>query len=357
MKNLRLCALLSLLACAGCATTPGQKPVSPSPEQSPPAPLVIAHRGASGYLPEHTLAAKAMAYGQGADYIEQDLVMTRDDELVVLHDIYLDAVTNVREVFPDRKRADGRYYVMDFTLSEIRQLSVVERFVWNEGKNSPVFSERFPQGVALFRVHTFGEEIALIQGLNRATGREVGIYPEMKNPAFHHEAGKDIARTTLSVLKAYGYLGSGDPVFLQCFDRHELRRIHSKLLPTLGMSIRLVQLIAPTEDHKPLLDRQGLAAIADYAAGIGPDMSLIVDPDSQPYQLKISNLVRNAHALGLQVHPYTFRRDASELPGYAADYDHLLDIFVQDIGVDGLFTDFPDLTVDHLRSKHMRSAD
>ncbi len=123
------------------------------------------------------------------------------------------------------------------------------------------------------------------------------------------------------------------------------------------MSIRLVQLIAPTEDHKPLLDRQGLAAIADYAAGIGPDMSLIVDPDSQPYQLKISNLVRNAHALGLQVHPYTFRRDASELPGYAADYDHLLDIFVQDIGVDGLFTDFPDLTVDHLRSKHIRSAD
>ena len=357
MKVLRLFALLSVLTLVGCAAGPGDGPVSRAGEQLSPNPLVIAHRGASGYLPEHTLAAKAMAYGQGADYIEQDLVMTRDNELVVLHDIHLDAVTNVRDVFPDRKRDDGRYYVMDFTLSEIRQLAVVERFTWNEGKNSPVFSDRFPEGLALFRVHTFAEEIQLIQGLNRSTGRVVGIYPEMKSPAFHHEAGKDIARATLSVLKEYGYSARNDPVFLQCFDRHELRRIHAELLPALDMSIRLVQLIAPTADHKPLLERQGLAGIADYAAGIGPAMSLIVDPDSEPYQLKVSDVVTNAHALGLQVHPYTFRRDAGQLPGYASDYDHLLRIFLRDIGVDGVFTDFPDVTRDYVRSNQGQSAD
>lgn len=105
-----------MLTIVGCAAARDDPPVVRGGEQLVPAhTLVIAHRGASGYLPEHTLAAKAMAYGQGADYIEQDLVMTSDNELVVLHDIYLDAVTNVRDVFPDRIRDDGRYYVIDFT--------------------------------------------------------------------------------------------------------------------------------------------------------------------------------------------------------------------------------------------------
>jgi glycerophosphoryl diester phosphodiesterase len=350
--------VLSLLTIGGWAAAPGNPSAVRGGEQWVPAqPLVIAHRGASGYLPEHTLAAKAMAYGQGADYIEQDLVMTRDNELIVLHDIHLDAVTNVRDVFPDRIREDGRYYVIDFTLDEIRQLAVVERFVWDEGMGSPVFSNRFPPGLSSFRVHTFAEEIELIHGLNRSTGRVVGIYPEMKNPAFHHAAGKDIALTTLAVLKAYGYLRSTDPVFLQCFDADELQRIHSELLPALELSIRLVQLIAPIEEHEPLLKAQGLAAIAEYAVGIGPSMSLIVDPDSKPSEPKVTDLVQNAHAVGLQVHPYTFRREAGEIPGYASDYQHLLRIFLHDVGVDGVFTDFPDLTLEYVRSNQGQSVE
>lgn len=358
MKNARKYFALSVLTIFGCATAPSDAPVARGGKQSVAShPLVIAHRGASGYLPEHTLAAKAMAYGQGADYIEQDLVMTADNELVVLHDIYLDAVTNVRDIFPNRVRNDGRYYVIDFTLAEIRRLSVVERFERGEGMNSPVFRDRFPPGLSSFRVHTFAEEIELIHGLNRSTGKVVGIYPEIKNPGFHREAGKNIARAALLVLKAYGYSGPNDPVYLQCFDENELQRIHADLLPALNMSIRLVQLLAPTDEHEPLLTEKGLAAIAEYAVGIGPSIGLIVDPESKPSELEITDLVPNAHALGLQVHPYTFRRDADFIPGYASDYDNLLRIFLHDVGVDGVFTDFPDLTREFVRSTRALSAE
>ena len=133
--------------------------------------IVIAHRGASGYLPEHTLPAKAMAYAQGADYLEQDLVMTKDDQLVVLHDHYLDRVTDVAERFPDRARKDGRYYAIDFTLAEIRSLKFTEGFEIENGKKVQVYPGRFPMGKSDFRIHTFEEEIEFVQGLNRQKHR------------------------------------------------------------------------------------------------------------------------------------------------------------------------------------------
>jgi len=137
--------------------------------------IVIAHRGASGYLPEHTLAAKAMAYAMGSDFIEQDLVMTRDDRLVVLHDLYLDRISNVQDVFPGRQRANGRFYAIDFTLKEIRKLAVSERYRIAGGKKVAVYPGRFPVGQSRFRVHTFEEEVELIQGLNHSTGKQVGL--------------------------------------------------------------------------------------------------------------------------------------------------------------------------------------
>lgn len=126
--------------------------------------IVIAHRGASGYLPEHTLPAKAMAYAQGADYLEQDLVMTKDDHLVVLHDHYLDRVTDVADRFPDRARKDGRYYAIDFTLDEIKSLKFTEGFDIENGKKVQTYPGRFPMGKSDFRVHTFEEEIEFVQG-------------------------------------------------------------------------------------------------------------------------------------------------------------------------------------------------
>lgn len=311
--------------------------------------LVIAHRGASGYLPEHTIAAKAMAYAQGADFIEQDLVMTKDDEIVVLHDHHLDTVTNVRDVFPDRARDDGRYYVIDFTLDEIRKLSVSERFEETAGVRVAVYEYRFPLNRSSFRVSTFAEEIELVQGLNKSTGRNVGIYPEIKSPAFHRKEGKDISAYVLDVLRRYGYTTKDDAVFLQCFDAEELQRIHSELLPELEMTVSLVQLLGTEPEYETSLTRQGLTSIATFADGIGPSINLIIDPDSPRSDLRISELVNLAQNMGLLVHPYTFRRDA--LPAYVDSYPQLLEIFLADVGVDGLFTDFPDLTREYIETQ------
>lgn len=338
-------SLLAALFIIGCGITPE------SPTTHVDKKLVIAHRGASGYLPEHTLAAKAMAYAQGADYIEQDLVMTKDDQLVVLHDHLLDTVSNVRQVFPGRARDDGRFYVIDFTLDEVQQLSVVERFQWKNSVASPVFKNRFPLDKSSFRIHTFDDEIELIQGLNVSTGRSVGLYPEIKSPAFHREEGKDIAAAVLNALQAYGYTKLTDNIYLQCFDPHELLRIHDVLMPAMNMALPLVQLLGTSPRFESILNEVGMVRVSAYAVGIGPSIDLLVEPDSSPSDLRVSNLVEWAHAAGLQVHPYTFRRDAGQIPPYATDFEDLLRIFLDQLGVDGVFTDFPDLVVRFIESE------
>lgn len=328
--------------------------------------IVIAHRGASGYLPEHSLPAKAMAHAMGADFIEQDLVLTRDDRLVVLHDLYLDLVTDVARVFPDRRRIDGHFYVIDFTLAEIRQLALTERLIIKDGRSRPQFPGRFPPGQSSFHVSTFEEEIELIQGLNRSTGRNVGLYPEIKSPAFHRQAGRDLSRAALGVLQAYGYTTRDDRVYLQCFDPEELQRLRRELLPELGMDLKLVQLIAETKWETTLVYQNGqtipynydwmqapgaMTKIAGYADGIGPWMGMILKMDATREKLAFSSMVQAAHEAGLVVHPYTFRAEKEFLPPDAADFEDLLDIFYFKAGVDGVFTDFPDRAADFLRKK------
>ena len=160
-------------------------------------PVVIAHRGASGYLPEHTLPGKALAYAMGADYLEQDVVATRDDELVVLHDIHLDRVTDVAGRYPGRQRSDGRYYVRDFDLAEIKRLKVHER---SNADGSPVYPGRFSSAGEVFRVHSFAEELDFVRSLESAHGRPVGVYPEIKRPEWHREQGVDMAPEFLRIL-------------------------------------------------------------------------------------------------------------------------------------------------------------
>ena len=345
--------LLSVLLLAGCAASSGNTAKDDIQDIAPPAKkLVIAHRGASGYLPEHTIAAKAMAYAQGADYIEQDLVMTKDDQLVVLHDRYLDTVTDVADVYPDRSRDDGRFYVIDFTLGEIRQLTVSERFETEDGIATPVFKDRFPLGKSSFRVHTFSEEIELIQGLNQSTGKSIGLYPEIKSPAFHRDEGKDIASATLDVLIWYGYKTKSDKVFLQCFDPYELQRIHGDLMPARKMDLPLIQLIGTSEEYQSLLSADGMKQLATFVDGIGPSILLLVDKDSTASEIKTTRLVEYAHAAGLKVHPYTFRRERDQMPPFAKDYNDFLRVFFDEVGVDGVFTDFPDLTVQYLEARH-----
>ncbi|AXF77877.1 glycerophosphodiester phosphodiesterase [Erwinia tracheiphila] len=324
--------------------------------------MVIAHRGASGYLPEHTLEAKAMAYAQGADFLEQDLVMTKDDQLVVLHDHFLDRVTDVASRYPDRARKDGRFYAIDFTLAEIKTLKFTEGFTMKNGQRVQTFPGRFPMGKSDFRVHTFSEEIEFIQGLNHSTGKNIGIYPEIKAPWFHRREGKDISANVLDTLKKYGYTSKNDKVYLQCFDNNEIKRIKTELEPARGMNLKLVQLIAHTDWQETQEQENGkwinysydwmfkpgaMKTLSEYVDGIGPDYHMLVSAGSDKKDIRLTDMVKEAHQNGLVVHAYTVRAD--QLPDWAENIDRLYDVLYNKAGTDGLFTDFPDKAVHFLQ--------
>ena len=294
--------------------------------KSHPKKVVVAHRGASGYLPEHTMEAKAMAYAMNPDYIEQDLVLSKDDVPIVIHDIYLGDVTDVATKFPNRKRKDGKYYVIDFTFEEIQTLNVTERFDTKTGKQ--VYPNRFPKGKGSFRLHSLQQEIELIQGLNQSTGKNIGIYPEIKNPAFHHENGKDFSKIVLEVLSDYGYKTKEDHCILQCFDAKELERIRKELKSELF----LVQLIDSDDEIKKLHH------FAAYADGIGPWYKQLLS-EKVDEKFTFTSLVEDAHKLNLKVHPYTFRADAlSEFESFR----EMVNVILYEANADGGFTDFPD---------------
>ncbi|MDD9890716.1 MAG: glycerophosphodiester phosphodiesterase [Gammaproteobacteria bacterium] len=311
--------------------------------------IVIAHRGASGYLPEHTLEAKAMAYGMGAHYIEQDVVMTKDDHLIVLHDITLDRTTDVDEQYPDRAREDGRYYAIDFTLEEIKGLNASEGFRLENGEKIQGYANRFPMGLSSFRVPTLEEEIQLIQGMNKSTGNNIGIYPEIKQPEFHRNEGKDISTAVVNMLKQYGYSTKEDKVFLQTFSFAELEIIKNDILPMAGININLIQLIGGESSYPWMFEAEGMHTLAEFADGIGPEKGLVISRSSTRGNLDITPLVERAHAAGLQVHPYTYRLDPGQVPAYAEDFEDLLRLHYFEADVDGLFTDFPDRAVQFLQ--------
>ncbi len=302
-------------------------------------PLIIAHRGASGYLPEHTLVSKALAFGMGADYLEQDVVATRDGELIVFHDLTLEQTTDVRDSFPGRARPDGHFYCIDFSLEELRTLRVgARRRSMGEGLRYP---GRFPDTAGHFPVQTLAEEIRFIQGLVQSTGRQVGIYPEIKEPAWHRRHGIDIAGRMLPILSQAGYSTAEDAVFIQCFDPAELKRLRQEF----GCRLRLVQLIDKAGAPSP--DCAYLEQVAAYADAIGPALELIFrGRHPVTSETILSSLVSDAHAAGLEVHPYTFRKD--DLPVGIDDFTALLRLFLSQLGVEGVFTDFPDLVAQFL---------
>ncbi len=294
-------------------------------------PVVIAHRGASAYLPEHSQAGKALAHGMGADYLEQDVIATRDGIAIVFHDLTLDATTDVALRFPDRVRDDGLHYCVDFDLAELRELRLLERIQPDTGIAR--YPGRFPRNAAVFRIVTLAEELAFIRGLNMSTGREAGIYTEIKDPAWHRRQGIDLSSLVLDDLRDAGYLEAGEAVFLQCFDRRELQGLRDRL----GPGLRMIQLLG---DELP--DAAALADIAEYAQGIGPSLTAVLSdaPGSDPDGL---DAVRRA---GLLVHPYTVRAD--DLPAGYGDLNALLDVLIGRLDVDGLFTDFPDRVRDYV---------
>lgn len=311
-----------------------------------PRPLVIAHRGASGYLPEHTLAAKALAYGQGADFLEQDVVLSKDGVPVVFHDTAIDTTTDVATKFPERKRADGRFYALDFTVAELKQLNATERF--NPKTGQAVLPGRFPVGVGAFQVATLEEEIRFIQGLNRSTGHAVGIYPELKAPAWHRKEGRDLAAAVLPILRRYGYDTKESACYVQCFELAEVRRLRGEL----AWKGKVVMLLGgkgkgPGDtDFGYLQTDAGLAELAKLVDGIGPPIGSYVTGKT-PAERKVTDLAARARKAGLQSHPYTLRAD--ELPKCVASAEELMKALFEEAKVEGLFTDFPDLCVRHLR--------
>lgn len=314
-------------------------------------PLIIGHRGASGYRPEHTLESYRLAIAQGADVIEPDLVMTKDAVLVARHENEIGQTTDVSGKFPERKATkviDGEsttgWFVEDLTLAELKTLRAKERLAF-----------RSHDWDGRFEVPTFAEILQFVADQERQTGRRIGIYPETKHPSYHEALGLAITDSLVDALHRAGYARPDDPVYIQSFEVGNLQSAKSKT------KLRLIQLIDATGQpadlaargdpraYHQMLTNDGLREIAGYAFGIGPAKSLVqpVSPDGA--LLAATDLVVRAHAAGLKVHVWTVRADGEFLPkGYQGD--PLAEVRrLRDLGVDGLFTDFPDLAVKALR--------
>jgi len=313
-------------------------------------PLVIGHRGASGYRPEHTLAAYELAIDMGADYIEPDLVITKDSVLIARHENEISETTDVSEKreFASRKATktiDGKrvegWFAEDFTLNEIRTLRAKERLPFRDQSYNGRFS-----------VPTLQEVIDLAQRKSRETGRTIGIYPETKHPTYFQSINLPLEEPLVAALRANGYNSKNSPVFIQSFEVANLKKLRQMT------EVPLVQLLSSPEEkpydfvvsrdrrtYGDLTRPAELRQIAQYANGIGPFKRLIV-PAGEDNRLKTpTSLVRDAHAAGLQVHPWTFRNEERYL---AADYNRdpkaeYLQFYR--LGVDGLFSDFPDTAV------------
>jgi len=298
-------------------------------------PILIAHRGASGYAIEHTEAAKAIAHAQGADYIEQDVVLSKDRQFIVTHDITMEETTNAKQLFPDRSRPDGRFYFADFTWAEIQRLSMHERT--QRGSDQPALPDRFP-GDAGQRVLRLSDEIRLLAGLDKTTGKQTGLYIELKSPSFHKkEFGTSMGEALIKELAALGIRTESDRCFLQCFEIEELVDLHERL----NCKLPLIQLLS----RRPM-DSE-LSRIAAFAKGIGPSLDLLATRGANN-AIVSSGLVEVARKEGLLVHPYTVRKH--QQPRWSTSLDETHRFMIDQLKVDGFFTDYPDLGRDAVQT-------
>ena len=297
--------------------------------QATPTPLIIGHRGASGHRPEHTLEGYRLAAEMGADFIEPDLVATKDGVLIARHENEIGGTTDVADRFASRKTTktvDGQsisgWFSEDFTLAEIKTLRAKERL--------PFRSHDYD---GKFLVPTLDEVIQLAQTLGRELGRPIGVYPETKHPTYFRGIGLPLEDTLLRSLDRSGWNRRDAPVFIQSFEGGNLRALRSQTRVRL---IRLVSTPAEVTDA-------ALRDIAGYADGIGAEKRLVIRDDDDGTVRAPTSLVARAHALGLLVHIWTIRVDPEFLPaGYHGRADTEFEQF-HDAGVDGLFTDFPDV--------------
>jgi len=341
LRTLTSCLATTLVAASALAGTP----------------LVIAHRGASGYLPEHTLEAYELAIELGADFIEPDLVATKDGVLIARHEPNLINTTNVKSLprFADRRRTmtiDGKvedgFFASDFTWAELREHV---RAVQPMPERDQGFNGRY-------RIPSLDEVIALAQRAGRTQGRPIGIYPETKHAAHHRQLGLALEERLLQALQRHGWSRRDAPVFVQSFESASLQALRPKT------KVRLVQLIGGGTAGAQMLTPQGLAEVRRYADGIGPWKGMLLPTaclqpaaegkgcadangdgridDADRKLQPATTLMAQAKALGLFVHPYTFRNEPRRLASDFAGNPLAEYIAFYELGVDGVFSDFPD---------------
>ena len=321
---------------------------APPPELPPVPPIVIAHRGASAERPEHTLAAYERAIEQGADFIEPDLVATKDHQLVARHENEISGTTDVagRPEFAARKATktiDGEkvtgWFTEDFTLAELKTLRARERLPQLRPDNTAFDGQ--------FEIPTLAEIIVLAKAATARTGRTIGIYPETKHPTYFRTLGLPLEPALLAELAKAGWTTRDAPVFIQSFEVDNLKALKAQT------GVRLIQLMAGEGtsadgyDYAGLATPDGLKQVAAYAAGIGPEKAMIIPRDMLGRLGKPTSLVADAHAVGLDVHPWTFRPENYFLPlelksginpRAAGDVDAEIRAYLA-AGIDGLFSD------------------
>ncbi len=301
--------------------------------------MVIAESGAGKNLIEHSLPAATLAAAMGVEYLELHVVMTADDHLVVFHDLTLDRLTDVAQVFPDRKRQDGASYVIDFTLDELRRLRLLGSA---DGNNN-----EFP---LVLPIPTLAEELRLLRRLETILERRLGIVLEIRQPWFHQQADKDISGATLDTLARLRYTTAQSKLYLQCYDPDELQRIHDRLMPERQMSLPLIQLVGANDGRETkqgtrdnllpynydwLFTNTGLRMVASYAVALALPAKEIVDGTGN---VPLAGYIAEAHRHGLMVLA-SLPHNTPNFPSFAPDLPSLVDFYFSRAGVDGIYTD------------------
>lgn len=326
-------------------------------KQKPISPWVIAHRGASGYMPEHTLSAYVLAINQGADFIEPDLVPTKDGFLVARHENEIGGTTNVAEVFPERKTTkiiEGDtitgWFTEDFTLAEIKQLKTKERLPFRSHESDN-----------LFTIPTLQEIIHIVHDYSDLKGVAITIVPEIKHSTYFNQLGFKVEDILLSVLEENNLLKKESPVIIQSFEVGNLKYLRSKcelpLLQLIGNPFEVpydVKLKGSDMTFADMLSEDGLKEIASYANMIGPAKELVLFTATEQNGLPFSELIQNAHAAALKVIVFTLRNEELFIPAIfekdpLKEYQYFLNL-----GVDGLFSDFPDVAIQQ-RNLYLKS--
>jgi glycerophosphoryl diester phosphodiesterase len=340
-----LCALSLILLLPACAaSSAGEAHIVTNK------PIIIAHRGASGERPEHTLASYTLAIEQGADFIEPDLVLTKDGVLVARHENAISETTDVasKPEFAGRKTSktiDGQkvtdWFTEDFALAELKTLRAKERLPLLRGTNTAFDGQ--------FEIPTFEEILSLAKAKSKETGRTIGVYPETKHPSYFASIGLAHEEPLLKTLAQFGLTKADSPVFIQSFEVENLKAMRGKT------KVRLIQLMdaegAPADrpdwPYAQMATTEGLKAVAAYANGIGPNKAMIIPRTMLGNLGEPTSLVTDAHTAGLAVHPWTFRRENYFLPlaqksgiNPAAHGDLAAEIraFIA-AGIDGFFSD------------------